>query len=146
MLVECPASTEPEEDPMRWFVPLAAILLSAACISVDATKAPGGPPPPSPPMFNSPDAAGTVVILETGDGNEVVVGYENTTAMTLKSVTIRCRGFDASGFQTGVEDIRIDGIVEGPIVPGFKIRRTAHVPPPLAAKITCGVTAAEASR
>lgn len=132
---------------MRWLVLFASIVWLAACVSVDATRSSSGPPPPPPPIFNSPEAAGRVEILETqGVTGVVVVGYENTTAMTLKSVTIRCRGFDGSGFQTGVSDIRIDGVIEGPIVPGFKIRRSTIVLGQPHSKLTCGVTAAEADR
>lgn len=130
---------------MRWLAVFTSIVLLMACIAVDATHPSGGPPPPTPPIFNSPDAAGTVVVLET-EGNRVTIGYENTTAMTLKWVTVRCRAFDAAGFQTGVQDVTIEGAVDGPIGPGFKVRKWMNLAGPPAATITCGVTAAEADR
>ncbi len=58
---------------------------------------------------------------------------------------MRCRGFDKAGYQVAVEDRLIEGAVEGPIVPGFKIRKELDSRRRNGiASTTCGVARAEA--
>jgi hypothetical protein len=131
---------------MRILLLFAAVLLLVACIAVDAThEIETGPPPPTPPLFDSPEAAGKVTLLEPApDTGGVSFGYENTTAMTLKRVTVRCRAFDKDGFQVQVRDTTIEGSDEGPIVPGFKIRRAILLSSMAMASVSCSVARAEA--
>jgi hypothetical protein len=131
---------------MRILLLFAAVLLLVACIAVDAThEIETGPPPPTPPLFDSPEAAGKVTLFEPApDTGGVAFGYENTTAMTLKRVTVRCRAFDKDGFQLQAKDTTIEGSVEGPIVPGFKIRKFIGFSDKGFASLTCSVARAEA--
>lgn len=133
---------------MRLVLVLVTAVLLVGCIAVDTTRElHTSPPPPPPPNLNSPEAAGTVTVFETSPGRTatwLTFGYENSTAMTLARVTIRCRGFDKDGFQVAVQDATIDGQGEGPIVPGFKIRRELNLVSSAIASVTCGVSWAQA--
>ena len=133
---------------MRLVLVLVAAVLLVGCIAVDTTReVQTSPPPPTPPILNSPDAAGTVAVLESRPAISftlVVFGYENSTAMTLERVTVRCRGFDKDGFQAAVHDVTIDGGAEGPIVPGFKIRKQLDLAASGIESVTCVVYRAEA--
>lgn len=134
---------------MRLALALLALLLLAGCIAVDSTReVVTASPPPTPPMLNSPDAAGKVTVLEsTADERGTVhltIAYENTTALTLARVILRCRGFDEAGYQVSVTDRGIEGASEGPIGPGFKIRKKLWLDGPGIASTTCGVARAEA--
>ncbi len=133
---------------MRLVLVLVAAVLLIGCIAVDTTReVHTSAPPPTPPILNSPEAAGTVTVLETspaGNATFVSFGYENSTAMTLVRVTVRCRGFDKDGFQVAVQDVTIEGAVEGPIDPGFKIRKRIDLFSSAIASVTCGVYRAEA--
>lgn len=133
---------------MRLALALFAVLLLAGCIAVDSTREiVTAPPPPTPPMLNAPDAAGKVTVLESKaqpNGTvDLTVAYENTTALTLARVVLRCRGFDEAGYQVVVEDRLIEGAVEGPIGPGFKIRTWFSLSQWTIASTTCGVARAE---
>ena len=129
---------------MRLVLALFAAVVLVGCIAVDTTREvhTSAPPPPTPPILNSPEAAGTVTVFETspaGNATIVTVGYENSTAITLVRVTVRCRGFDKDGFQVAVQDAEIVGWREGPIVPGFKIRTQLDLVSSAIASVTCGV-------
>lgn len=135
---------------MRLVLVLVAAVLLAGCIAVDTTREiQTSPPSPTPPILNSPEAAGKVLLFETellgGSATLVTFGYENSTAMTLKRVTVRCRGFDKEGFQLAVEDVTIEGGSEGPIDPGFKIRKRLDLVSAGIESVTCVVYRAEAS-
>ncbi len=133
---------------MRLVLVLVAAVLLVGCIAVDTTReVHTSPPPPTPPILNSPEAAGTVTVFETspvGNATLVAFGYENSTALTLGRVTVRCRGFDKDGFQVAVQDVTIYGGEEGPMVPGFKIRKQLDLVSSAIASVTCGVYRAEA--
>jgi hypothetical protein len=133
---------------MRLALALFAVLLLAGCIAVDSTReVVTAPPAPTPPILNAPDAAGKVTVLESqaaSSFSRVTFGYENSTELTLKRVTVRCRGFDKDGFQTAVQDVTIDGSAEGPIVPGFKIRKQLSLSASGIENVTCVVYRAEA--
>jgi hypothetical protein len=134
---------------MRLALALLAVLLLAGCIAVDSTReVVTAPPAPTPPILNAPDAAGKVTVLESSTASDgatlLSVAYENTTALTLARVTLRCRAFDASGYQVAVTDETIEGILEGPIGPGFKIRKWLRLSMTGIASTTCGVARAEA--
>jgi len=134
---------------MRLALAILAVLLLAGCIAVDSTReVVTAPPAPTPPILNAPDAAGKVTVLEstTGENGTVylTVAYENTTALTLKQVVLRCRAFDEAGYQLDVTDRVIDGAIEGPIGPGFRVRRELWLDGKGIASTTCGVARAEA--
>lgn len=134
---------------MRLALALFAVLFLAGCIAVDSTReVVTAPPQPTPPILNAPDAAGKVTVLESSTREDGVVdlsmAYENTTALTLARVTLRCRGFDEAGYQIVVEDRLVEGAKEGPIGPGFKIRKWLTLRAPGIASTTCGVARAEA--
>lgn len=133
---------------MRLALALLAVLFLSGCIAVDSTReVVTAPPPPTPPILNAPDAAGKVTVLEsktteTG-GTMLSLGYENTTALTLARVTLRCRGFDEAGYQIAVSTEVIEGGVEGPIGPGFKIRKWLSMRASGIVSTTCSVARAE---
>jgi hypothetical protein len=134
---------------MRLALALLAVLLLAGCIAVDSTReVVTAPPAPTPPIINAPDAAGKVTVLESAAGEDgatlLTVGYENTTALTLALVTLRCRGFDEAGYQIAVSDETIMGVHEGPIGPGFKTRKQLWLDGKGIASTSCGVARAEA--
>jgi len=133
---------------MRLALVLFATLLLVGCIAVDTTReVHTTAPPPTPPILSSPEAAGKVTVLESqaaSSFSRVTFGYENSTELTLKRVTVRCRGFDKDGFQTAVQDATIEGSAEGPIVPGFKIRKQLELTASGIENVTCVVYRAEA--
>jgi hypothetical protein len=133
---------------MRLALALLAALPLVGCIAVDTTReVHTTAPPPTPPILNSPEAAGKVTVLESrpaGNFSAVTFGYENSTELTLKRVTVRCRAFDKDGFQAAVQDVTIEGSGEGPIVPGFKIRKQLDLTASGIENVTCVVYRAEA--
>ena len=134
---------------MRLALALLAVLLLAGCIAVDSTReVVTAPLPPTPPILNAPDAAGKVIVLESKTGERgtvyLTVAYENTTALTLARVVLRCRGFDEAGYQVAVTDRVIEGANEGPIGPGFKIRKELWLEGKGIASTACSVARAEA--
>lgn len=113
---------------MRRLVLLVAVLvLQSGCIGVSVNKDASAARPGTAQLLSA-EKAGQVdgcrefEIQEGFSRVRCELSYENDTGRRLREVAIWCRALDADGYQVGIEKVKLDSLVVGPMEPGWKVR------------------------